>query len=401
MLVHLRLNVPTALTDDVTDLLVNHECATNVTLQRGVSLVPEGDLVECDVAREIAGEVITRLKALGLGESGGILVSTPTAWPFAAARRLEATAPGDPEDAVIWDSVVDQAYAAARPTVTFHVFLALATLLAAIAVITDSAVLVIGAMVVGPEFGTVAAVATGVVFAKWGLSFRALRLLVLSFAVCILFVALLSFVADLTGLVTSEMVSRPRPQTGFIWHPDRWSFIVALIAGAAGVLALSTNKANAMVGVFISVTTVPAAGNLALALGTWTPSRDHRLARPAGSTSAGMIVSGVVVLALQRAALAPRHGRRRPGSSSAAEVAVRVVRDEPEPFVRRQAGVVSGLHVQPRDPRAAAMRPSRAARRAPGSRAPAGGARGRPRGRGCRASPRRGRPRPSPYRHRG
>jgi uncharacterized hydrophobic protein (TIGR00271 family) len=300
MLVHLRLNVPTELTGDVTDLLVDHECATNVTLQRGASLVPQGDLIECDVAREIAGEVITRLKALGLAETGGILVSTPTAWPFAAARRLEEAAPGDPEDAVIWDSVVDLAYAAARPTVTFHVFLALATLLAGIAVITDSAVLVIGAMVVGPEFGTVAAVATGVVFAKWGLTFRALRLLVLSFAACILFVALLSFVAELSGLVTSEMVSRPRPQTGFIWHPDRWSFIVALIAGAAGVLALSTAKANAMVGVFISVTTVPAAGNLALALGTWTPSEITGSIAQLGVNLGGMIVSGVVVLALQR-----------------------------------------------------------------------------------------------------
>lgn len=300
MLVHLRLNVPTELTADVTDLLLDHECATNVTLQRGASLVPQGDLVECDVAREIAGEVITRLKALGLGETGGILVSTPTAWPFAAARRLEQNAPGDPEDAVIWDSVVDQAYGAARPTVTFHVFLTLAIVLAAIAVITDSAVLVIGAMVVGPEFSTVAAIATGVVFAKWGLTSRALRLLVLSFAVCILFVAVLSFVADLTGLVTSEMVTQPRPQTGFIWHPDRWSFIVALIAGAAGVLALSTNKANAMVGVFISVTTVPAAGNLALALGTWTPSEITGSIAQLGVNLGGMIVSGVVVLALQR-----------------------------------------------------------------------------------------------------
>ena len=79
MLVHLRLNVPTELSDEVTALLVEHDCATNVTLQRGVSLLPEGDLIECDVAREIAGDVITHLKEIGLGTSGGILVSTPTA----------------------------------------------------------------------------------------------------------------------------------------------------------------------------------------------------------------------------------------------------------------------------------------------------------------------------------
>ena len=300
MLAHLRLNVPTELSEAVVDLLVRHDRATNVTLQRGASLVPEGDLVECDVARELTGDVLTHLKELGLSERGGILVSTPAAWPFAEARRLEQLAPGDPDDAVIWDSVIDKAFGAARPTVTFHVFLVLAVLLAAIAVITDSSVLVIGAMVVGPEFATVAAVALGVVFGRWGLAARALRLLVLGFALAILVVAVLAVLAALTGLVTSGMVSRPRPQTGFIWHPDRWSFIVALIAGAAGVLALSTEKANAMVGVFISVTTVPAAGNLALALGTWTESEITGSLTQLLVNLGGMLLAGAVVLGLQR-----------------------------------------------------------------------------------------------------
>lgn len=301
MLMHLRLTVPTELSDDVVALLESHERSANLTVHAGVSRSPVGDLVECDVARELMSEILARLTALGLDEAGGIVVTTPTATPFSGARRLERAAPGDPDDAVIWEAVIEQAYAASRPTVSFHVFLVLATLLAAIAVITDSSVLVIGAMVVGPEFVTVAAIATGLVFSRRGLTLRALRLLVLSFAFAIAVVTLLAVAASLTGLVTSEMVSRPRPQTGFIWHPDRWSFIVALIAGAAGVLALSTAKANAMVGVFISVTTVPAAGNLALALGTWTPSEVRGSLAQLGVNLAGMVLAGVVVLLLQRA----------------------------------------------------------------------------------------------------
>ena len=199
-----------------------------------------------------------------------------------------------------WEAVIDESYAASRPTVSFHVFLVLATLLAAIAVITDSSVLVIGAMVVGPEFGTVAAIATGVVFRRPALAWRAARLLVMSFVVAIAVVALLSLLASLTGLVETEMVTRARPQTGFIWHPDRWSFIVALIAGAAGVLALTTARANAMVGVFISVTTVPAAGNLALAIGTWAPSEMRGSIAQLAVNIAGMVIAGILVLVLQR-----------------------------------------------------------------------------------------------------
>ena len=300
MLVHLRLTVPTELSDDVVALLEDQHRSANLTVLTGASRAPEGDLVECDVARELVGEVLDRLKALGLPDVGGIVITTPTATPFAAARHLERTAPGDPEDAVIWESVIDECYSASRPTVSFHVFLTLATLLAAIAVITDSSVLVIGAMVVGPEFGTVAAIATGLVFGRAGLTWRALRLLVLSFAIAIAVVTVLALVASLTGLVTADMVTRPRPQTGFIWHPDRWSFIVALIAGAAGVLAMTTARANAMVGVFISVTTVPAAGNLALALGTWAPSEMRGSIAQLGVNIAGMVIAGVVVLVLQR-----------------------------------------------------------------------------------------------------
>ena len=49
-----------------------------------------------------------------------------------------------------------------------------------------------------------------------------------------------------------------------IYTPDKWSFIVALIAATAGVLSLTSRKSGALTGVFISVTTVPAAGNIAL-----------------------------------------------------------------------------------------------------------------------------------------
>ncbi|MGD9961036.1 DUF389 domain-containing protein [Nocardioides sp.] len=300
MLLHVRLNVPVDLAPQIRELLLADDHVTNVVSLPGASLDPAGDLITCEVARESAGDLLTTLTDLGLRERGGIVVVTPTATPFAAARRLEVAAPGHPDDAVIWEAVVAKADAASRPTVTFHLFLVLATILAAIAVITDSTILIIGAMVVGPEFGVVAAICIGIVFARWGLVLRSVRLLVLSFTFAILVVALLGLLGAAVGDVTAEMVSRPRPQTGFIWHPDRWSFIVALVAGAAGVLALSTNKADALVGVFISVTTVPAAGNLALALATWETGEMQGALGQLGINLLGMVVAGVVVLALQR-----------------------------------------------------------------------------------------------------
>jgi uncharacterized hydrophobic protein (TIGR00271 family) len=300
VLVHLRLTVPDDLTERVSNLLMDHDCTTNVTVQAGVVSKPRGDLVECDVAREEAGSLLRTLDEMELDQRGGILIETPSGTPFREARRLEALAPGHPDDAVIWEAVEAQAYAGAVATVSYLLFLVFAVILAAIAVLTDSAVLVIGAMVVGPEFSAVAAASAGIVLARWALVGRSLRLLGLSFAFAVAVVAVLALLCRVLGWITPELVTQPRPNTGFIWHPDKWSFIVALVAGAAGALALAIQKTATMVGVFISVTTVPAAGNLALGLAVW--NRDEIVGSLAqlGLNIAGMIIAGTVLLLVVR-----------------------------------------------------------------------------------------------------
>lgn len=301
MLEHLRLTVPPDLVDDVLGLLVDHRCVTNLVRHREVALDPEGDLVECDVAREVATEVLGDLHDLGLSRRGGIVVLQPSHTPFAAAEDIAAEAPGDPEDAVIWPEVVERAEAAGRPTITYLAFSVLAVVIAAVAVVTDSPILVVGAMVVGPEFGAVAAVAVGLVLGKWAVAGRGALVLAGGFLFAIAVVTLLALLAALTGLVDAEMLSRPRPHTNFIWRPDAWSFIVALVAGAAGVLAMTTDRDNAMVGVFISVTTVPAAGNFSLALALGDGAEMAGSALQLGVNVAGMVLSGVALLLLQRA----------------------------------------------------------------------------------------------------
>ena len=300
MLVHLRLTVPADLSPQVRDLLLAHDCTTNLVVQPGIVLQPQGDLIECDVAREQAGDLLRTLDDLELDERGGIVVETPSATPFAAARRLEAAAPGHPDDAVIWEAVEAQAYAGAVATVSYLLFLVFAVILAAIAVITDSAVLVVGAMVVGPEFSAIAAACAGIVLGRWALVGRSLRLLVLSFLFAIVVVTLLALVFRAAGAITPEMVTQPRPNTGFIWHPDKWSFIVALVAGAAGALALAIQKTATMVGVFISVTTVPAAGNLALGLAVGETGEIVGSLAQLGANVAGMLISGTLLLLVVR-----------------------------------------------------------------------------------------------------
>lgn len=300
MLVHLRLTVPTDMTDDVRRLLLSDQCVTNVVVHEGVVVEPEGDLVEVDVAREETGALLSLLEEAGVTERGSVVVVRPSAAPFARARELEAEAPGHPDDAVIWESVAAAADDGSVPTVSYLVFLVLAVVLAAIAVVTDSAVLVVGAMVVGPEFSAVAAASVGIVLGRWATVGRSLALLALSFTYAVVVVLLLALLARATGLLTADLVTRPRPNTGFIWHPDIWSFIVALVAGAAGALALAIERTATMVGVFISVTTVPAAGNLALGLAVWDRGEIAGSLAQLGANVAGMVIAGTLLLGFMR-----------------------------------------------------------------------------------------------------
>jgi uncharacterized hydrophobic protein (TIGR00271 family) len=186
------------------------------------------------------------------------------------------------------------------PTVSFLLFLVFAVLLAAIAVITDSAILVVGAMVVGPEFAAIAAISAGIVLLRWNLVWRSTRMLVLSFTFAVGVVTAIALFWVWIGWITPELVTQARPNTGFIWHPDKWSFIVALVAGAAGALALAIQKTSTMVGVFISVTTVPAAGNLALGLAVWEPTEIIGSLEQLGANIAGMVISGTLLLLVVR-----------------------------------------------------------------------------------------------------
>ena len=77
-------------------------------------------------------------------------------------------------------------------------------------------------------------------------------------------------------------------------QPDALSWIVGFLAGVAGVLAPTSAKSGALVGVLISVTTVPAAANAAVALAYWVPSKAidssvQLLINLASITSAGVL----------------------------------------------------------------------------------------------------------------
>jgi uncharacterized hydrophobic protein (TIGR00271 family) len=176
----------------------------------------------------------------------------------------------------------------------------LATLIAGIAIVLDSQILVIGAMVLGPEFVPIAALGLALVRRRRGLLSLAGRTLVIGFLVSITITTVAALAGRGLGWVTIQDVTGSRPQTHFIYSPDKWSFIVAVIAASAGVLSLTSAKIGGLSGVFISVTTVPAAGNIALGIAFGVGSAIWPSTLQLLLNIAGMTLAGWATLAFQQ-----------------------------------------------------------------------------------------------------
>ncbi|QXJ23715.1 DUF389 domain-containing protein [Actinomadura graeca] len=318
-MLHLRVIVPADRTEAVCALLGDSRGATNIVVVPGAARSPRGDLVTSDIAREAANEVLAGLRDLGLERDGSIAVEKIDLPLSETADLAERRAPGHGDDAVVWADLDRQVTEGTALTWSFVAFLALATQLAGIAALIDSPVLVVGAMVLGPEFAAVAAICYGLTRRQpWRIA-QAVRTLAAGFLIAIVITYVCALVSHWTGVIEMSRLPDERPLTAFIYSPDRWSFIVALLAGAAGVLSLTAGKSSALVGVFISVTTVPAAGNLAVALALEHGSEINGSLLQLALNFAGMIIAGTATLLVQRAMWAlvlRRKGRRAAGQGT-------------------------------------------------------------------------------------
>lgn len=295
----LRLQVvcPEDVREAVTTALRNQ---VGVVAVRDAGRTSHGAEITAALARESADEVLDALRGLGVFRSGMVTLEPLDTAIGRLAGQAEADAPGAGADALIWDELASRTGEDSTLTGTFIAFMVLATLLAAIGVVTDSQITIVGAMVVGPEFGPLAGLAVGLVRRRFDFVRRGAIALLVGFPAAIVITSLLSLLARATGLIAPGDISGAHRQTDFIYHPGWFSLITALVAGTAGMLSLTSSKSAALVGVFISVTTIPAAGNAAVGgvLGQWHET--WRSAAQLGINLVGIVVAGVATLVIRR-----------------------------------------------------------------------------------------------------
>jgi uncharacterized hydrophobic protein (TIGR00271 family) len=300
-MIHLRIVSPSGRTQAVLEALERSESVTNIAVLYGAARRPEGDVVLCDVAREDTSVILSELKDLRLHQEGSIALEEIDTALSEFAERAERHAPGAPSDAVVWEEVEQRTSENVELSGVFVMFMVLAALIAAVGIFLDSAILIVGAMVVGPEFGPIAGFCVALVQRRRKLAARSAVALAVGFPLAILATYLATLIFKATGITPDTFTEADHQLSSIISSPDFFTAFVAVCAGAAGMLSLSTAKSGALIGVLISVTTIPAAANVGVAAGyqdwpAWRGSIGQLMIN-----LISILVAGTAVLAIQRA----------------------------------------------------------------------------------------------------
>jgi uncharacterized hydrophobic protein (TIGR00271 family) len=298
--IHLRIVAPEEVAHQALEVLGGSPAVLNIVHLHGVAQKPAGDVILCDVAKEEASVILGDLKELEIPRVGSIAVEHIDTALSDAAEAAEKAAPGLPSDAVVWEEVEQRTSENTELSASFLVFMVLAMQIGAVGILLDSPILIVGAMVVGPEFGPLAALSVALVQRRPHLARRSFAALGVGFPAGIVMACLATLVFKATGASPDDFLSAEHQLTGFISKPDFFSFFVAFVAGTVGILSLTNAKSGALIGVLISVTTIPAASNIgvAAAYGEWHDAGGAAAQLAINPTS--IVLAGVLTLYIQR-----------------------------------------------------------------------------------------------------
>jgi uncharacterized hydrophobic protein (TIGR00271 family) len=298
---HIRVVSPPASTSALVERLNAEIGVLNLVVVPGAAVTsagsagsaepgPAGDAVQFDVARGSANAVLQDLRELGLDHDSSIIVEAVDAaivdrpqWPSWRPVYHRDRAP-------VWDLIHAKIADEANYSPSFFMLLIFAGLIGACGILANSQILIVGAMVVGPEYSAIISVALGIERRDGRTVGRGLLVLLVGFAAAVAVTLVFAICVRATGHTPKAYLRGVRPVSDLINSPDLFSVVVAVVAGLVGVVSLTLSRASALIGVFISVTTIPAAADIAVSIAYdgWREAR--------GSTAQLLLNVGLLIL---------------------------------------------------------------------------------------------------------
>ena len=292
-MLRLRSSVPHHQADDFGALLRDLEGVRRIVQQAETEAPGSSFVFVADVEPAVADRLIDEITGLGLGVEDYVLSKVDVMAPLHRHQH------GDfGSDGFAWIEVIGQARANSRPLARYLALINVAAVIAALGVITNSSILIVGAMAVSPDLLPICATAVGIVGRRYGLARRAFSTLVLGLGLVVVTAMVLSALLKWTGLLPDGFAVEQSSLSNLA-HTDYSTVLIALAAGVAAMLSFET-RASAAVGVAISVTTIPASAYLGVALGGGGIEHALGAAVVLAINVSLLILSATLTLAVQR-----------------------------------------------------------------------------------------------------
>ena len=270
-MLHVSVVSPPETTERLADYLVADPGVINLVVNSGAGR-PLGDSVQFDLMSAYADPVLSRMRALGLEHDGSVILEEVDAALVDRPDRARWRPSRHGDMAPVWPMIEERIRADATYSPSFFALLAFAGLIGACGILTNSQILIVGAMVIGPEYSAIVAVALGIESRDWRSVARGLEVLLAGFVFAIVITLIFSLCIRWAGDAPRLFLIGIRPTSNLINSPNIYSVVVAVVAGIVGIVSLTLSKVGALVGVFISITTIPAAADAAVsaAFGSWS-----------------------------------------------------------------------------------------------------------------------------------
>jgi uncharacterized hydrophobic protein (TIGR00271 family) len=274
-------------------------------VHRIVALNPErpgtGIVLAADVLPSVADRVMRLIRDWEVDEADYLLTRQDVVAPAPHTHARLA----EPEG-FAWVEVMGEARTHARPLGRYLALMAVAAVIAAMGVITDNPILIVGAMAVSPDLLPISAACVGIVGGRLPLARRAIGTLLLGIALTWAVSAALAWGLQVVDILSSSFQPSTEGLHGLA-HVDYSTVLVALAAGVAAMLSFET-RAAAAVGVAISVTTIPASALFGVTLGLGEVSASSGAAAVLAVNVTLLLLSGSLTLAIQRWLAESRRG---------------------------------------------------------------------------------------------
>ena len=300
-MIHVRAVSPSDVTPGLLAWLEGNAGVLNLVLLEGAARNPAGDSVQFDVITAEANGVLDELRRLKLDRRGSIVIEHVDTSISARAAQAERREPAKANFSPIWEEAEARIRERGTYSPSWYGLLVIAGVIAAVGILTNSQILIVGAMVVGPEYGAMIAVALGIDQRDGVPIRRGVRALLLGFGFAVIVTLLFSVVIRALDLPPRAFELGIRPVSDLIDSPNVFSVVVAVLAGIVGVVSLTEARTSTLIGTFISVTTIPAAAaiGVSMAFEEWSE---------AGGALLQLLLNVVILIAVGALGLAA--GRR-------------------------------------------------------------------------------------------